>query len=603
VAIIDSSGNVGIGTTAPNRAIIEVAGMVGNTNAILGSDRQGIGIINNWPGIGFNMYWSGGSKSISTGYTGSLWVSPGDGHFEMRLGQTNAGAPDTAVTENTVLTVLNNGNVGIGTTTPGYKLDVAGALRLQPSGAPTGANGVIYYDSTADKFKCYEGGAWKDCISAGAIGGSGTTNYLAKWTGSTTLGNSIIYDNGTNVGIGTTAPDSRLSVRGAATAPIQTWQKSDGTTVAIIDATGNVGIGTTAPRAKLSVHGTRSSTISTTTAAANIGGDDVFLYINAMNSSPWGVWMQVLNDAGTAFPLVLNPSGGNVGIGTTAPGAKLHVASGLIETGTRGVKQGLSFVDSCGTTRVTSVHNGIWAPDYSGGCGDEWFIGAQDRDGGEASTLVIGMWNDANDHIALIPSGNVGIGTTNPVTKLHVANADGGLNPPNQFVRLIRSGNNPDIYGQNLAYSYGWNLGLADKFYLAKYDGAYRDYLVVDSNGNVGIGTTGPTAKLDVNGDIKRRGSQLRVVELVRLDWPGGNTCVNVVQQLINRGYSQCMYVQSPGSGYCNWASNPDCSDVGGCEPSLWQKDDIWAMRIRYAYYRTPDCCPDQAPYFVCVRD
>jgi len=44
-----------------------------------------------------------------------------------------------------------------------------------------------------------------------------------------------------------------------------------------------------------------------------------------MNSSPWGVWMQVLNNAGSAFPLVLNPSGGNVGIGTTNPQYKLDV--------------------------------------------------------------------------------------------------------------------------------------------------------------------------------------------------------------------------------------------------------------------------------------
>jgi N-acetylneuraminic acid mutarotase len=50
-----------------------------------------------------------------------------------------------------------------------YKLDIGGALRLQPSSAPIGANGVIYYDSTANKFKCFENGAWKDCISAGGI--------------------------------------------------------------------------------------------------------------------------------------------------------------------------------------------------------------------------------------------------------------------------------------------------------------------------------------------------------------------------------------------------------------------------------------------------
>jgi hypothetical protein len=42
--------------------------------------------------------------------------------------------------------------------------------------------------------------------STAGFTGSGTTNYVTKFTGSTSLGNSLIYDNGTNVGIGTTAP-------------------------------------------------------------------------------------------------------------------------------------------------------------------------------------------------------------------------------------------------------------------------------------------------------------------------------------------------------------------------------------------------------------
>lgn len=44
------------------------------------------------------------------------------------------------------------------------------------------------------------------------VGGSGSTNYIPKWTGSSTLGNSQVYDNGTNVGIGTTSPSATLMV-------------------------------------------------------------------------------------------------------------------------------------------------------------------------------------------------------------------------------------------------------------------------------------------------------------------------------------------------------------------------------------------------------
>jgi parallel beta-helix repeat protein len=52
--------------------------------------------------------------------------------------------------------------LGVGTATPAYRLDIVGALRLQPSSAPTLANGVIYYDSTANKFKFGEDNSWKE---------------------------------------------------------------------------------------------------------------------------------------------------------------------------------------------------------------------------------------------------------------------------------------------------------------------------------------------------------------------------------------------------------------------------------------------------------
>jgi hypothetical protein len=47
----------------------------------------------------------------------------------------------------------------------------------------------------------------------GGVSGSGTTNYVSKWTGSTALGNSQIFDNGTSVGIGTTSLPAKLSIK------------------------------------------------------------------------------------------------------------------------------------------------------------------------------------------------------------------------------------------------------------------------------------------------------------------------------------------------------------------------------------------------------
>ncbi len=48
------------------------------------------------------------------------------------------------------------------------------------------------------------------------VTGTGTTNYLAKFTGSTTIGNSLVFDNGTNVGIGTATPQYLLTIGNAA---------------------------------------------------------------------------------------------------------------------------------------------------------------------------------------------------------------------------------------------------------------------------------------------------------------------------------------------------------------------------------------------------
>ena len=53
----------------------------------------------------------------------------------------------------------------------------------------------------------------------GGVSGSGTTNYLPKWTGSSALGNSLIFDNGTNIGIGTTTLNASfiLNINGKTT--------------------------------------------------------------------------------------------------------------------------------------------------------------------------------------------------------------------------------------------------------------------------------------------------------------------------------------------------------------------------------------------------
>jgi len=54
--------------------------------------------------------------------------------------------------------------------------------------------------------------------TGGSLGGSGTANYIPKWTGASNIGNSVIFENSTNIGIGTTSPLSKLHVVNSSTA-------------------------------------------------------------------------------------------------------------------------------------------------------------------------------------------------------------------------------------------------------------------------------------------------------------------------------------------------------------------------------------------------
>ena len=70
--------------------------------------------------------------------------------------------------------------------------------------------GLLVYDTTMNSFWYNDGSAWQQISNGAAL--NGTLNYLPKFTGTTTVGNSQIVDNGQNVGIGTTAPLARLHV-------------------------------------------------------------------------------------------------------------------------------------------------------------------------------------------------------------------------------------------------------------------------------------------------------------------------------------------------------------------------------------------------------
>lgn len=203
--------------------------------------------------------------------------------------------------------IERDGRVGIGTNNPQQPLDVSGTVQMTGFRFPTSpTNGyVLTSDATGT-------GTWQPA-AAGGIGGSGTTNYIPKFTGSTTVGNSVIYESGGNVGIGTTTPTATLALGGVPARTIKMERNPIGGAVGLsltIEAGGaSVGYlnkwgGDLILQSGIST-GNQASRIQFLTATAGASG--------TADNAPT-VKMAILGN-------------GNVGIGTTNPQGALDVSS------------------------------------------------------------------------------------------------------------------------------------------------------------------------------------------------------------------------------------------------------------------------------------
>ncbi len=176
-----------------------------------------------------------------------------------------------------------------------------------------GTNGRMFYNSTTNKFRCYENGAWQDCRDGG-LAGSGTINTIPKFTAATTVGNSTLTDDGTNVvaaqnfavngntTIGNAAADTLTITGTAVTTPNSL--NIDANTLFIDAANNRVGIGLAGPGSTLTVNGTfwvaDNSTLGNgTTDRTTVSGE---LVLGSMASNPAGVnGMQYYNSLNNKF--------------------------------------------------------------------------------------------------------------------------------------------------------------------------------------------------------------------------------------------------------------------------------------------------------------
>jgi hypothetical protein len=457
-----------------------------------------------------------------------------------------------------VLTIPSTGNVGIGTTTPIAKLEI-----IPASG----------YSILAGNFKIGNVAlptVNSDAATKGYVDSvvSAATSSIGTLWGGTTTGNIWSLNSG-NAGVGTDNPTSKLTVgslavseptdilvqtgdtpafasltlaSGSFVSTLKSYGEDDlfsinvGNTDSLnIRSSGNVGIGTNIPGAKLHIAGnnvtdsvgsdivlSRYWVSNTDTRASAIfhyrnstPGTDMLAFgvSGAVNSSN----VSILAPNQISMAKMVIQANGNVGIGTTSPTAKLEVVPST----------GYSIL--AGNYKIGNVA----LPTVDSDAATKGYVDSTIA----SATSSITLWGGTTaGSIWNLNSGNVGIGTNNPVSRLHSYNFSADGTAPGRTsiidVLTLETTNTASApyrgFGQGIefrgrTYSNGTIRSLGRIATVLTDDSATNtgssiifqnvadsstvtapvERMRIQYDGNVGIGTTAPGVKLDVSGNIK----------------------------------------------------------------------------------------------------
>jgi hypothetical protein len=442
----------------------------------------------------------------------------------------------------------SSGNVGIGTSSPITNLDVNGNINFNGFLSTSSDNYLfsyaggtygqvrsgIYLDGTNSVLKFYNAQTESMCIDSSGNLGLGVTP--SAWSGYTVFQNKAVsLASAANV-VGFLSGNAysdgtwKYVVNGAAcqyainnggehrwfTAPSGTAGNAISFTQAMtLDASGNLGIGTSSPSnyAKLAIANLNTIgsevNISTFVGGGASEHSSIFRLGANQGSAALGCDITAITNysytTGTALSFSTTPAGvvntstptermridssGNLGLGVT-PSAWGSPIKNLDINTTGGFG---SYSNGTGSQQVWQTNNaylnsslawvykytGVGAFMYNQDAGHRWYT-APSGTAGNAISFTQAMTLDA--------SGNLGIGTSSPTTRLQIDTSAAGYG-------LTLQASTQTSLKYQLGIDNASNFNIYDTISAAK-------RLVIDPNGNVGIGTSSPTTKLAVVGSI-----------------------------------------------------------------------------------------------------
>jgi hypothetical protein len=503
---VDTNGNVGIGTTTPH-APLQLSNVLGNRKLVLwesgDNDHQ-------FYGFGVN--------------GGTLRYQSQDSHVFYRGVDANNSAE--------MMRINASGQVGMGGIVPDFSaaLDVTSTSRgvLIPRLTTTQRNAIVFpakgllvYDSTVKGFYYHDGAAWQPFAKAGPDGSGWST------TGNTGTNPSTNF-------IGT-ADKQNVAIR---TNNIERVR---------VDSNGNVGIGTATPHALLQFPNTLDNR---KLVLWESGNNDNQFYGFGVN--PYGLRYQSNSahvfytavDADNSTEQMRITNAGNVGIGNDAPhsSALLDITStskGVLvprlTTAQRNAigspGKGLLVYDS--TVKAYYYHDGAaWQPFATGGsAGTGW--STTGNTGTNPSTNYIGTTDaqplvvrtNSTEKLRINTNGEIaGTGAAPTFLGFKYQNTSPAAGASSDFYAIANNGNNTSHYidmgingsgggiapftGANHAYLYSvqdslhigaLGTGNAINFYTGGGINTPAKRMLIAGNGNVGIGTSSPGAKLEIN--------------------------------------------------------------------------------------------------------